>query len=245
MNPVYKRIQSERLYQQVVQQIEQSIVQGGLKVGEQLPPERELGERFGVSRTAVREAVKALREKGLVQTEPGRGTFITNSTSLAVRNSLHLLVRMGRSNASDDLVQVREILEPEIAALAAKHATLEQLDSMRQVVDAMDAALDDADQFVEADLNFHLLLAKAARNEIIPVLLDSIIDLLREQRKGIFFTKGGPQRGQFHHKRILKAVTHHNPTTARRAMRAHLAQVRQDRRRTTAIQSSSEVHQRG
>jgi GntR family transcriptional repressor for pyruvate dehydrogenase complex len=243
---MYKRIQSERLYQQVVQQIEQSIVQGGLKVGERLPPERELGERFGVSRTAVREAVKALREKGLVQSDPGRGTFITNGTSRAVRNSLHLMVRMGRSNASDDLVQVREILEPEIAALAAKHVTPEQLASLQKAIDVMDVALNDADGFVEADLGFHLTLAEATKNAIIPALIDSIIDLLREQRKGIFSTKGGPQRGQFHHKRILKAVTHHDSVAARNAMRAHLAQVRQDSRRNVAsLISSSEATRHG
>ena len=242
---MYKRIRSERLYQLVVQQIEQGIVQGGLKVGDRLPPERELGERFGVSRTAVREAVKALREKGLVQSDPGRGTFVTNGTSRAVRNSLDLMVRMGRSDASDDLVQVRGILEPEIAALAAKHITPEQLDLLQQAVQVMDSALDDADTFVEADLAFHITLAKATRNVIIPALIDSIVDLLREQRKGIFFTQGGPQRGQIHHKRILKAVTHHNPTAARNAMRAHLAQVRQDSRRMVPpVKSSKEVVRR-
>ena len=239
---MYKRIQSERLYQQVVQQIEQGIVQGGLKVGDRLPPERELCERFGVSRTAVREAVKALREKGLVQSDPGRGTFVTNGTSRAVRNSLDLMVRMGRSDASDDLVQVRGILEPEIAALAAVHITPEQIDLLQQAVQVMDSALDDADTFVEADLAFHITLAKATKNVIIPALIDSIVDLLREQRKGIFFTKGGPQRGQIHHKRILKAVLYHNATAARNAMRAHLAQVRKDsRRRVSSIKSSQEV----
>jgi len=242
---MYKRIRSERLYQQVVQQIEQGIVQGGLKVGDRLPPERELGERFGVSRTAVREAVKALREKGLVQSDPGRGTFVTNGTSRAVRNSLDLMVRMGRSDASDDLVQVRGILEPEIAALAAKHITPEQLDLLQQAVQVMDSALDDADTFVEADLAFHITLAKATKNVIIPALIDSIVDLLREQRKGIFFTRGGPQRGQIHHKRILKAVLHHNPSAARNAMRAHLAQVRQDSRRMVPpVKSSKEVVRR-
>ncbi len=243
---MYKRIHSERLYQQVVQQIEEGIIEGGLKVGDRLPAERELCERFGVSRTAVREAVKALREKGLVQSDPGRGTFIINRTSRAVRNSLDLMVRMGPSDAPDDLVQVREILEPEIAALAAKHITSEQLDSLRQSVRVMDSALDAADTFVEADLAFHITLAKATKNVIIPALIDSIVDLLREQRKGIFFTQGGPQRGQIHHKRILGAVAHHNPTAARKAMRAHLAQVRHDSRRMVPpVKSSKEVVQRG
>jgi len=152
-----------------------------------------------------------------------------------MRRSLNLVVNLGRAHGSDDLVQVREILEPEIAALAAKHVTSEQLAAMDQAVAAMDGALDDAERFIEADLDFHLALAEATRNDVIPILIDSIVDLLREQRKSIFFTPGGPQRGQIHHKRILKAVKQQNPDAARKAMRAHLAQVRQDSRRKTPV----------
>ncbi|MCL4393819.1 MAG: FadR family transcriptional regulator [Chloroflexi bacterium] len=225
---MYKLIQSERLYQQIVQQIEQSVVAGGLRVGDRLPPERELGDRFGVSRTAVREAVKALREKGLVQTQPGRGTFITNGTSRAVRNSLDLAVRVGHSHGSDHLVQVRAIFEPEVAALAAEHATAGEIAALRNAVAVMDSALENVDTFIEADLGFHRTLAEATRNDIIPILIDSIVDLLREQRKGIFFTPGGPQRGQIHHRRILQAVIRHNSTAARTAMRDHLKQISED-----------------
>jgi DNA-binding FadR family transcriptional regulator len=225
---MYQPIESARLYERIVEQIEQRILKGELHVGDQLPPERDLCEQFGVSRTAVREAVKALRQKGLLETYPGRGTFITNSTSRAMRHSLDLVVNLGRAHGSDDLVQVREIFEPEIAALAAEHATSEQVTAMDQAVVAMDAALDDAERFIEADLDFHLALAEATRNDIIPILIDSIVDLLREQRKSIFTTPGGPQRGQIHHKRILKAVKQQDPNTARKAMRAHLMQVRRD-----------------
>ncbi len=225
---MYTQIESARLYERIVEQIEQRIIQGDLHVGDQLPPERELCERFGVSRTAVREAVKALRQKGLLETYPGRGTFITNGTSQAVRHSLNLMVRLGRTGSAEHLVQVREILEPEIAALAASNVTNEQLAAMSQAITAMDTALNDAEGFVEADLDFHLALAEATGNDIIPILIDSIVDLLREQRKGIFLTPGGPQRGQLHHKRILKAIQQHNPDAARKAMCAHLAQVRKD-----------------
>ncbi len=85
---MYKAVRSARLYEQIVQQIEASIVKGTLKPGDQLPAERELAVQFAVSRTAVREAVKALREKGLVEAYSGRGTFITNGTSQAIRLSL-------------------------------------------------------------------------------------------------------------------------------------------------------------
>src|SRR6266478_9924028 len=116
--PVYKTVRTSRLYEQIVQQIEESILKGDLKPGDQLPAERELAIRFGVSRTAVREAVKALREKGLVEAFSGRGTFITDGTSRAIRQSLDLMLKIGQADNSIHLEEVREILEPEIAALA-------------------------------------------------------------------------------------------------------------------------------
>ena len=82
---MYKIVRTSRLYEQIVQQIEESIAKGALKPGDQFPAERELAQQFGVSRTAVREAVKALREKGLVEAYPGRGTFITSGTSNSIR----------------------------------------------------------------------------------------------------------------------------------------------------------------
>src|SRR5215831_2000709 len=127
---MYKIIRSSRLYEQIVQQVEESIHKGALKPGDQLPPERELAEQFGVSRTAVREAVKALREKGLVEAYPGRGTFITDGTSYSIRQSFDRMMRIGQPEASAYLVEVREILEPEIAGLAAARADAEDLASM-------------------------------------------------------------------------------------------------------------------
>src|SRR5438270_4938012 len=120
--PVYKAVRTSRLYEQIVQQIEESILKGALKPGDQLPAERELAQNCGVSRTAVREAVKALREKGLVEAYSGRGTFITNGTSQAIRQSLDLMVKIGQPEGSQYLAELRAILEPEIAALAAARA---------------------------------------------------------------------------------------------------------------------------
>ncbi len=224
---MYKVVQSARLYEQIVSQIEESIFRGELKEGDQLPPERDLALRFGVSRTAVREAVKALREKGLVEAFSGRGTFITNQTAHAIRQSLGLMSRIG-PDGSRQLAEVRAILEPEIAVLAATRAEPQHLEAMREAVAVMDAAKNDSEAFIEADLDFHLALAEAAANPIILSLIDSIVGLLREQRLGIFHVEGGPERGQLHHKRILEAVEQHNPEQARQAMRAHLQQVRAD-----------------
>src|SRR5258707_8214762 len=146
---MYDAIQSERLYEKIVEQIERRILAGELKVGDQLPSERELGEQFRVSRTAVREAVKALREKGLVEVRPGRGTFITNGTSQAARDSLSLMMKIAPGEGSRDLVEVREMFEPEIAVLAATRATDEHIAVMRAAVETMEAALDDAKTYIE------------------------------------------------------------------------------------------------
>lgn len=225
---MYKTLQTSRLYEQIVQQIEETILRGELKPGDQLPAEREMAQRFGVSRTAVREAVKVLREKGLVEALSGRGTFITDGTSQAIRQSLGLIMKIGQPDGSTHLAEVREILEPEIAALAATRIEEQHLATMREAFAVMDRSMNDPDAYIEADLDFHLSLAEAAANPLILSLLDSIVGLLREQRMRIFKVDGGPARGQFHHKRILEAIESRDPKKAHEVMRAHLRQVRED-----------------
>lgn len=236
---MYKVVQTSRLYEQIVQQIEESITKGALKEGDQLPAERELAQQFGVSRTAVREAVKALREKGLVEAYPGRGTFITSGTAHSIRQTLDRMIKVGQPEGTANLAEVREILEPDIAALAATRADEENLAAMREAIAVMDSTRQDADAFIEADLDFHLALAEAASNPLILSLIDSIVGLLREQRKRIFYVDGGPERGQYHHKRILEAVEHRDSQGAREAMRAHLRQVRADSRDTSNEREAS------
>jgi GntR family transcriptional repressor for pyruvate dehydrogenase complex len=228
VNPVFKVIRTSRLCEQIVQQIEDSVLNGSLKPGDQLPAEREMAQRFGVSRTAVREAVKALREKGLVEAYSGRGTFITDGTSQAARQSFDLMVKVVHQEGAPHLAELRLILEPGIAALAAARIEDEHLAAMREAVAVMDRSQKDPAAYIEADLDFHLALAEAAANPLILSLIDSIVGLLREQRLKIFNVQGGPQRGQLHHKRILDAVERRDPEMAQAAMHAHLEQVRQD-----------------
>jgi GntR family transcriptional regulator, transcriptional repressor for pyruvate dehydrogenase complex len=227
---MYKTVQTSRLYEQIVQQIEDSITSGELKEGDQLPAERELAQQFGVSRTAVREAVKTLREKGLVEAYPGRGTFITNGTARSIQQTLDRMIRSGQAEGTVHLTEVREILEPEIAARAAQRVDEEMLSAMREAIAVMDAAREDSEAFIEGDLDFHLALAEAAGNPLILSLIDSIVGLLRVQRTRTYFVAGGPERGQYHHRRILEAIEHRDAVGARDAMRAHLLQVREDSR---------------
>ncbi len=224
----YSPVQNGRLFEQIVEQIESRIVAGELKIGDQLPPEWELAKQFQVSRTAVREAVKILREKGLIEIKAGRGTFVTNTTPQTMRQSLDLLMKIGSADGYANLNEVREMMEPEIAALAASRVTEENLTAMEDAFQAMDAAYEDGDAFIESDLDFHLALAEATQNPLIPALLDTIVDLLREQRKRAAMVPGGLQRSQQHHRKILQAVRARDPQAARQAMQGHLEQVCKD-----------------
>jgi GntR family transcriptional repressor for pyruvate dehydrogenase complex len=236
---MYKAIRTSRLYEQIVEQIEQSVRDGQLKPGDQLPAERELALQFGVSRTAVREAVKTLAEKGLVEAYSGRGTFITGNRQRGMRQSLDRLVDTSNPESSGYLVEVREIIEPEFSALAATRIDEQHLALMREAIAVMDRSMDDPDAYIEADLDFHLALAEAVANPIILALLDSIVAVLREQRSSIFGVEGGAERGQFHHKRILDAIERRDPVMAREAMRSHLTQVREDSTAATKLRKAT------
>jgi GntR family transcriptional repressor for pyruvate dehydrogenase complex len=224
----YVPVQTTKLFEQITEQIEQQILRGDLQSGDRLPTERELAEQFHASRTVVREAMKILAQKGLLEMRPGRGTIVINGTSQALRDSLGLMLRVAQADSGPELVEVREILEPEIAALAAARATERDVSDLREAVRTMDAHLHDADAFIAADNYFHQVLARATQNALILTLIDPIMELLSEQRKHIFFVDGGPLRGQTHHKQLLDAVGHHDSEAARNAMRAHLQQVRAD-----------------
>ena len=227
---MYDRIERTRVFEQIVAQIERRILSGELRHGDYLGSERELGEQFGASRTAVREALKTLAQRGLVDMRPGRGTMVIDGTSQAVRHSLHLMMRIGSRHVTEHLTEVREIVEPEMAALAADRAEDEHIAAMRVAYETMEHALDDADAFIAADNEFHRAVARGSGNPLILALMDSIVDLLSEQRKMIFTVPGGPQRGQEHHKRVMDAIVSKDPEAARNCMRAHLEQVRVDTR---------------
>lgn len=225
---MYSPIKSPQLYKYVATQIKERIINGDLAFGDRLPPEQALAEQFEVSRTVVREAIKALEREGLVEVHQGRGTYITDGTSLAFRESFSLMMSMGSDQIFEDLVEVRALLEPEIVAMAARRATDEDIAILEQAVAIMETSLDDPETFVRADSAFHMALANATKNELIVKMIEPIVDLLHEMRVNISETPSGLQHGQYHHMRILAAVKAHDPDAARQAMLLHMEQIQQD-----------------
>lgn len=217
----------DRLYEQVAQQIQQLIVDEGWPAGNRIPTERELGEQFGVSRTVIREALKALSERGLIAIRPGRGTFVADLGYGALKEPMKLFFQ--RQNISyRDLVEARRVLEIEISELAARRAQPEQIEEMRTAIEEMDGALEDVEHFVRTDQRFHLLLAEATQNRMFPMFVRSMSDLLYESRLLMFGVMGSPSRGQIHHRALLDALERRDAAAARRAMEEHIEQVDTD-----------------
>ena len=221
------RLTNIRLYEQLAEKIREQIVDGHLSTGDKLPNERELAERFGVSRTVVREALKTLKQEGLIEVRPGAGTFVVDATGEALTQTFGLMMSIGNRSLTD-IIEIREILEPEIAALAAQRAKAKDIEAMERAVELMDANFEDIHKYAREDHSFHFALATATQNVIIPRLIASIVDLLDELREKIGTVDGARERGQEHHRQIIKAVQTKDPDAARAAMQAHLKQVRRD-----------------
>ncbi len=209
-------------------QILDMVVSGGLDRGERLPPERELCARLNVSRTVVREALNLLEARGLISIEHGRGAVISGGNTDAVRDTLGLILRV-RPKALWELLEIRKILEVEIAGLAAERVEEEDVRAMRVQLERMAASIDAPKGYVDADVEFHTLLAGAARNGVLLTMLEPIVDLLRASRRVSASRRpGSALRALGEHEEILRQVEVGDAKGARREMSAHLANTAKD-----------------
>jgi len=221
----YRVAKRGRLHEDLVSQIQELIEQHRLQPGDKLPSEHELARQFDVSRTVVREAVRALEEKGLVEVKHGSGVYVTEPSIDSVTSSLALQLRI-RESAVMPLLEVREILEVEIAGLAAERSTKQDQEQMERALRLEAELLDSHDEYVEADLRFHELLTKATQNEVLPVLLSPLAELLRESRRVTSEPPGSTELSLQGHREILEAVKNRDKEQAREAMREHFRMVR-------------------
>jgi GntR family transcriptional repressor for pyruvate dehydrogenase complex len=198
------------------------VVSSGLSLGERLPPERELVGLLGVSRTVVREALNLLEARGLISIEHGRGAVVSEGSTHAVRDTLGLLLRV-RPKALWELLEIREILEVEISGLAAERADGEDVREMRAQLDRMETLIDAPEGYVDADVEFHALLARSTRNGVLLTMLDPIVELLRASREVSASRPGSARRALREHEEILHCVEAGDAGGARERMRVHLA----------------------
>lgn len=227
------------LVDRVVQSIQKQILSENLPVGTKLPPEREFAERLGVSRTVIREAVRVLAAKGLLETSHGVGTTVRALTREEAVKPLDLFLRsLGRQISLEHLHQVRSLIEVENTRLAAEWASENDIQDLQRILNEMDAAKADATLFALKDTEFHRRLAETSRNPLLILLLDSIQDLMIEVRKLVAKEDGLVQRVMPAHAALLERIQARDVKGAQQRMRHHLRAALEIQKQ--AILSSSE-----
>lgn len=226
-------IETKRLYQQIAGVLRESIQSGRFSVGSYLPPERELAEQLGVSRASVREALIALEVQGRVSVRVGAGVQVLDTSAPKKRAAL---VDTEPLVGPLDLLEARLVVEAQTAALAARHATEQDIALLRKSVARMVQDHAKSPMLHEGDRDFHLGIARAGGNAallfIVTTLWDQRYSPMQERLETLFSTPGLHSAAVNDHRAILKAIADHDPTAARRAMRKHLSTVRKTFSRT-------------
>jgi GntR family transcriptional regulator, transcriptional repressor for pyruvate dehydrogenase complex len=209
-----------RLSDKVAEMMLETILSRKLEVGERLPSERELGEQFNVSRTVVREAVRALVAKGVIEVRSGSGLRVAAVDAAAVSESMSLYLR-GATLDFEKVHEVRALLEVHIAGVAAERATEEDIGELRAVHERMQREAGDVENAARDDLEFHRTIARATQNDLYLLLMDSIgtalIDIRREN-----LGSGSAPATLSQHEAVLARIAARDPAGARKAMATHL-----------------------
>ena len=221
------RVQRRRLYEDIVQQFHSLIRQGALKHGARLPSERLLAEQFKVSRSSVREAIRSLELQGLVVTKRGSGTFINTQDldSVVALLASTLSSGPGAPHTLDDIFEMRHLLAPQIAFLAAQRVNPQELLQMEEILEEQGRQIARGETGVNADTDFHFALAVATHNSAMVKVVSAVEDILRRSRDQSLQEPGRPQRSLASHRQILEMLQGRDNHRARQAMEHHLTSV--------------------
>lgn len=222
----FRTVLKTRVSESIIEQIRDLITSGRLKSGDRLPAEREFAQTLSVSRSAVREAIRALESLGIVEARAGEGTFVVTPPQGRGRDPITASLFRAWS-AQRNLFEVRRVLEPGLAALAARRATPEQIEKMRAILDDQKGKVQAGESYLKEDTTFHYLVAEATGNEILLRVADSLMELLRETRDTSWKIASRPTRSLKQHQAILQAIEARNPLVAERRMREHIRAIEQ------------------
>lgn len=207
----------------VAEQIEKAILAKEYLPGARLPSEFELCRQFSVSRTSVREALKALLTQGMIEKVKGKGIYVSDASSQIVTDPFvkYLKLKLNR-NYVLDLVHARQIIEPGIAYYAAKNRDKEDIAKLNSALDDFDNCNGNYIDLAKLDMTFHLNLAKASKNSVIPLILDPIHRLIPEVSSVYATVVNAKEAAREWHLAIFEAVVAKKGEKARKAMIEHL-----------------------
>jgi GntR family transcriptional regulator, transcriptional repressor for pyruvate dehydrogenase complex len=226
------------LTRQVADVMAERIVSGEFPEESLLPSERQLCEGLQVSRTVIREAIKALESRGLVRVEQGRGMIVQEPQLGPLTDALRLLIRR-REHLVDDLLELRKILEVHMVVRAAERRTEANIKNMERFLEEMRKNPNKSQGYASADLEFHMEIARATQNPVLLVLLEPLSDLSIKSREDSYL---GPKvvklRAQ-QHEEILTCIRHRDGKGAQAAMSKHLVDTECDLRSRAASRRSN------
>ena len=221
----FKPIKNNKVYEEVIAQIENLIYEGKLKKGDKLPSERKLKEQLGVSRASIREAFSALELLGLIESRPGEGTFIRKELENDFLKPLSLVLMLNE-NIAEELLELRRVLEVDCVRFAAKRASEEELEEMKKYIDKLDSSSGYEEVSVKADRMFHYTIARASKNKVLYYMMTSISEAMDFHIKNTRTELVSQQNtmGEFlsQHKKIFENIKNGNSKQAMMEMQKHL-----------------------
>jgi GntR family transcriptional repressor for pyruvate dehydrogenase complex len=219
----FEVIRRNKVYEEVAKQIE-SLILKKLKPGDKLPSERELAEMLQVSRSSIRDAIRGLELRGLVEPRQGAGTIVREITVESMVNPFANALKH-RQELVGELLDFRKMLEPPLAARAAIHASPDEISEMEEILHRQEGMLSRGEASIAEDAEFHYSVALASGNSVVLKVLDILMDLLRDTRQRSLQLEGRPQKSLAGHRRILAAIKRHDAEAAKSAMRRHIEDV--------------------
>jgi DNA-binding FadR family transcriptional regulator len=209
------------LYETIADRLENDILSNSFGDSGKLPSEQTLGARCGVSRTVIREALKLLKARGLIESRNGSGSYVTKPDSNNVSELLRRMVIMDGITVHE-IYEVREILEEASAERAAVHVTEEQLSEMADCLLKLRNRNISIRERREEDFKFHVLIAKASDNRLLMVLVQTMRNIFIEQIESGIYVEGSIDDAIRRHQKIFDALRQHDPQAARVAIQEHL-----------------------
>lgn len=221
-----------KAYQVIIDEIKAYCLNKNLKPGDKLPTERELASRFNVSRTSVREALRKLEIKGIIEIKQGSGSFIRTTEFPQLGEELSSTILNVEKKLVYEMLELRRVLEVECAFLAAQRATSSDLEQIRQALEMMEKANDNVEIGLEADLAFHLQIVRASHNTIFLQLIETLSghmkDTIRATRKQRLSDPSRMQDTIDEHKQIFVAIASGQADLAKQLMEKHITQIRRE-----------------
>lgn len=221
---MFKPIKKTRVYEEIVAKIKDMIEKGRLKSGDQLPVERELAEIFNVSRSSVREALRSLETQGFLESRQGDGTYIASQPVESLVRPLASVI-FSEKDGQMELFEMRRLIEPQIAYLAAERASQDEIESMEEALKLQEDEVARGETGTDVDKKFHYIMANATRNKVFLRIMDGIMEILAESRDKYLQVEGRPEKSIARHRLILNAIKARDRERAERLMREHLMDI--------------------